>query len=172
MLTEEGSHGDRVVFDPSDFDDARIGPAAWGLARFCVSLFLTADYCRDILEGRSTPSSGVDLAGLAAPRRSGSGQLSQSLLKAKQKACEAIVDKPQRRMKVLSQFTGSMPWAPYTIRRQGARRRRGLPLPEFARPGRGDFRRPPALPASAKPLTAARARISRRSDRRHQTIRE
>ncbi|WP_026377171.1 DUF2252 family protein [Aestuariibacter salexigens] len=46
FLTEEGSHGDSVIFSPNDFDDACIGNPGWDLMRFCVSLILCADYCQ------------------------------------------------------------------------------------------------------------------------------
>lgn len=51
FLTEEGSHGDRVIFSPNDFDDACIGRAHWDLLRFSTSLFLCADHCRGVAQG-------------------------------------------------------------------------------------------------------------------------
>lgn len=51
FLTEEGSHGDNVIFSPNDFDDACIAPADWDLLRFCVSLILCADHCRGVKAG-------------------------------------------------------------------------------------------------------------------------
>lgn len=44
FFTEEGSHGDRVIFSVNDFDDACIGFAHWDLARFLVSLELCRDH--------------------------------------------------------------------------------------------------------------------------------
>jgi hypothetical protein len=52
FLTEEGSHGDRVIFAANDFDDACHGHAAWDLARFGLSLLLCAEHCRGQVEGR------------------------------------------------------------------------------------------------------------------------
>ena len=46
FLTEEGSHGDQVIFSPNDFDDACIGHAVWDLSRFITSLFLTKKHCQ------------------------------------------------------------------------------------------------------------------------------
>ena len=40
FLTEEGSHGDAVVFCPNDYDDACMGHAVWDLARYIASLVL------------------------------------------------------------------------------------------------------------------------------------
>ena len=52
FVTEQGSPGDRVVFCPNDYDDACIGHAVWDLARYLVSLALTAEYCRGLVQGR------------------------------------------------------------------------------------------------------------------------
>lgn len=51
FFTEEGSHGDKVVFAPNDFDDACIGHASWDIARFIVSLILAQLYCQKIVNG-------------------------------------------------------------------------------------------------------------------------
>ncbi|MER2490477.1 DUF2252 family protein [Catenovulum sediminis] len=40
LLSEEGSHGDTVIFAPNDFDDACMGHAAWDLMRCLVSIHL------------------------------------------------------------------------------------------------------------------------------------
>nr|WP_269783513.1 DUF2252 family protein [Marinibactrum halimedae] len=44
FITEEGSHGDRVIFAPNDFDDACIGRPVWDVFRFLVSMVLAAGY--------------------------------------------------------------------------------------------------------------------------------
>jgi len=46
FFTEEGSHGDRVIFAANDFDDACIGRMEWDLLRLCVSIVLSAEHCR------------------------------------------------------------------------------------------------------------------------------
>lgn len=51
FLTEEGSHGDRVIFSPNDFDDACLGRMHWDLLRFSTSLYLCADHCRGMVKG-------------------------------------------------------------------------------------------------------------------------
>lgn len=51
FLTEEGSHGDNVIFAPNDFDDACIAPAVWDVARFAVSLFLATSYGQQVVLG-------------------------------------------------------------------------------------------------------------------------
>ncbi|OHU85390.1 MULTISPECIES: DUF2252 family protein [Pseudoalteromonas] len=40
FISEEGSHGDTIIFTPNDFDDACVGHATWDLFRFITSLFL------------------------------------------------------------------------------------------------------------------------------------
>ena len=55
FMTEEGSHGDDVVFAPNDFDDACIGHAAWDLLRYCSSLFLASDFVAGVNQGRYPP---------------------------------------------------------------------------------------------------------------------
>ena len=40
FMTEEGSHGDTIIFAPNDFDDACVGHAVWDIVRFMVSLEL------------------------------------------------------------------------------------------------------------------------------------
>jgi hypothetical protein len=52
FLTEEGSHGDQVIFSPNDFDDACIGHAAWDWLRFAASLFLCVEHCQGIAAGK------------------------------------------------------------------------------------------------------------------------
>lgn len=41
FLSEEGAHGETLIFAPNDFDDACIGHAVWDILRFLVSLDLT-----------------------------------------------------------------------------------------------------------------------------------
>lgn len=51
FLTEEGSHGDNVIFAPNDFDDACIGPAIWDVARYAISMLLAASYGQKVVTG-------------------------------------------------------------------------------------------------------------------------
>lgn len=103
FLTEEGSHGDQVIFSPNDFDDACIGHAAWDLARFSTSLLLCADYCQGISQGRyegesknlGKPAISQDLAQQAIALF-----LAQYL-----QVCRASIDAPESRMKVLNLFS-------------------------------------------------------------------
>lgn len=52
FLTEEGSHGDTVIFAPNDFDDACIGYAHWDLLRYLTSLHLVFDHCAGLYQGK------------------------------------------------------------------------------------------------------------------------
>ncbi|PCK01294.1 MAG: hypothetical protein COA42_23275 [Alteromonadaceae bacterium] len=51
FITEGGSHGDKVIFCPNDYDDACIGHAAWDIVRFCVSLILVAEHGQGMVRG-------------------------------------------------------------------------------------------------------------------------
>nr|WP_256504493.1 DUF2252 family protein [Gilvimarinus xylanilyticus] len=55
FFTEEGSHGEQIIFGPNDFDDACIGNPAWDLVRFLASIELCRDYCQGLLEGLYPP---------------------------------------------------------------------------------------------------------------------
>lgn len=55
FFSEEGSHGEDVIFAPNDFDDACVGHAGWDLLRFGTSLLLCTDHCQGIVEGRYQP---------------------------------------------------------------------------------------------------------------------
>ena len=52
FLTEEGSHGDTVIFSPNDFDDACVGKAQWDILRYLVSLQLAQLHCSGIVQGK------------------------------------------------------------------------------------------------------------------------
>ncbi|WP_233243709.1 DUF2252 family protein [Bacterioplanes sanyensis] len=51
FFSEQGSHGDCIVFAPNDFDDACYGHAGWDLLRYATSLVLAADHCQGVLSG-------------------------------------------------------------------------------------------------------------------------
>ncbi|MBU2977117.1 DUF2252 domain-containing protein [Alteromonas sp. C1M14] len=52
FMTEEGSHGDEVIFAPNDYDDACVGHAGWDILRFMVSVMLAKDHCQGIKSGK------------------------------------------------------------------------------------------------------------------------
>lgn len=51
FLTEEGSHGDTVIFSPNDFDDACVGRAHWDIVRLLTSFTLSQIHCEGIVSG-------------------------------------------------------------------------------------------------------------------------
>jgi uncharacterized protein (DUF2252 family) len=104
FITEQGSHGDRVVFCPNDFDDACIGPAVWDLTRFLVSIALTADYCRGVLSGDYVSEELEDSAGLEAPSHSDAENAAREFLDAYRKTCRQSVRDADRHMDALHDF--------------------------------------------------------------------
>ncbi len=52
FLTEEGSHGDTVIFSPNDFDDACVGQAQWDVLRYLTSLHLARAHCAGVIKGK------------------------------------------------------------------------------------------------------------------------
>jgi uncharacterized protein (DUF2252 family) len=104
FVTELGSHGDRVVFCPNDYDDACIGPAVWDLARYLVSLTLTAEYCRGILQGRYSGEELDATEGLEAPSPGDAAKAGTAFLAAYRQTCEACVRDPEHRLFALDDF--------------------------------------------------------------------
>lgn len=92
FLTEEGSHGDTVIFAPNDFDDACVGHAHWDLIRYLTSLNLVFDHCNGIADTRYI----VDDAPIDKPviRQTQVELAQQSFLSSYQTACDVIVDSP------------------------------------------------------------------------------
>ena len=60
LFSEEGSHGEDIIFAPNDFDDACVGHAGWDLLRYGVSLILAADHCHGVQDGRYIPDAPLD----------------------------------------------------------------------------------------------------------------
>lgn len=104
FVTEQGSHGDRVVFCPNDYDDACVGPAVWDLARYLVSLALTAEYCRGLVEGRYFEDGLDGTEGLSAPSAGDAEQAGRAFLAAYRRTCIACVRDPGRRLDALDRF--------------------------------------------------------------------
>lgn len=104
FLTEEGSHGDRVIFCPNDYDDACFGPAVWDLARFLVSLLLAAEYGRGVLAGAYTSDEIEDPAGLKAPSAEEALEAAAAFLRVYRETCEACVEDPDRYEGALTDF--------------------------------------------------------------------
>ena len=104
FLTEQGSHGDQVVFCPNDYDDACVGPAVWDLARFLVSLPLAVNYTRELLERIYAANESDSLASLRAPSLDAIEKAGQAFLKAYSKACQRVMCDPEYRLAALDQI--------------------------------------------------------------------
>ncbi len=96
FITEQGSHGERVVFCPNDFDDACIGPAAWDLARYVVSLLLAAEYCRGVVS-ETYRSEEIDRPkGLKAASADQAVRAGRAFLDAYRRTCKHCVEDADR----------------------------------------------------------------------------
>jgi len=104
FLTEEGTHGDRVVWALNDFDDACGGHAIWDILRYGVSLFLVGDLCRGILDGRYAAEDVEPESGMTAPDDDACGEAMAAFLKAYAKTCKAMAKDPDRRDDALDAF--------------------------------------------------------------------
>ncbi|MCK5932848.1 MAG: DUF2252 family protein [Fulvimarina manganoxydans] len=104
FVTEKGSGGGLIVFAPNDFDDACLGHAGWDLCRYVVSLFLAVDYAHGILDGRYISEEIEDSSGLVAPNEAESRDAAAAFVASYRDALQAIIDEPQRRRTVLSDF--------------------------------------------------------------------
>lgn len=60
FFTEEGSHGDEVIFAINDFDDACIGHAWWDVQRYAVALLLCAEHGRGVVSGEYPSDAVID----------------------------------------------------------------------------------------------------------------
>ncbi len=102
--TEEGSHGDRVIFSPNDFDDACIGHAVWDLLRFAASLYLAADYLRGVSDGRYQREEDVDLMARDIPDERMARRAGMRFLDSYVDACDDLVDEREPHHQVLDAF--------------------------------------------------------------------
>ncbi|ARU54580.1 hypothetical protein OLMES_0476 [Oleiphilus messinensis] len=104
FFTEEGAHGDTVIFAPNDFDDACVGHAVWDLLRFAVSMLLGADYGRGVLAGSyATEADCADFQSKGISRQAASDGV-LAFLRAYEKTCEKIAAKPEKRMRAIEKI--------------------------------------------------------------------
>jgi uncharacterized protein (DUF2252 family) len=104
FITEDGAHGDWVIFCPNDYDDACIGPAAWDLARFLVSLVLTTDHCRGVLTGEYASEPIRDPAAMSAPSGAEADRATTAFLDAYRRTCHACVRDRRQHLSALAGF--------------------------------------------------------------------
>lgn len=161
FLTEEGSHGDTVVFCPNDYDDACMGHAVWDLARYIASLVLAADFCRGVLDGRYASDEADDSADLKAATDEDAREAGRAFLDAYIQTCREGVDDPSRRDSALTKFPKGhvlrKPWKKAKRRRAGGRdftAKSTLAKEVEIRDGRPRFRDRPGRLADLAPARA------------------
>jgi len=114
FLSEEGAHGESVIFAPNDFDDACIGHAVWDLARFCTSLGLNVDFAEGVLAGRYSLDAPIENGDGLAVSRKQSAKAMRAFLQSYLQTCQACADDPEQRNQVLDRFKkGHILNAPY-----------------------------------------------------------
>lgn len=104
FFTEDGSYGERVIFAPNDFDDACIGPAAWDLSRFAVSLLLAADYCRGLKNGHYVSEDSPDLQALKVASPAEAEQAVRSFFQAYLQCCSNVAADAEFRFSTQDDF--------------------------------------------------------------------
>lgn len=104
FLTEEGSHGDRVIFCPNDYDDAAGGHGAWDLLRFSTSLLLAAEYARGVRSGTYETEEEVPEEG-SAPTAEDAEAAIHAFLGSYARTCASIVEDPDERERVVAGFS-------------------------------------------------------------------
>jgi len=103
FLTEEGSHGDDLVWALNDFDDACVGHAAWDLLRFATSLFLVTDTCQGFKK-RRYPNDLPAEKKQYAPTKKGAQAAVLRFLEAYSHSCDEMIGDPDRRNQKLESF--------------------------------------------------------------------
>ena len=104
FITEEGSHGDSVIFSLNDFDDACIGHAGWDLLRFAASVHLAADYLQGVAAGRYRPAKAVDFAGLAVPDTAAVERANRQFFASYIATCDALASSARGGDEVIDTF--------------------------------------------------------------------
>lgn len=104
FLTEQGSHGDDVIFCPNDYDDACIGLASWDLARYCTSLFLAADYADGVIHDDYDSDELNSVKGLKATSQKDAKAAASAFLKSYRKTLCHIIKDPDIRGQAVSDF--------------------------------------------------------------------
>ena len=104
FFTEEGAHGDTVIFAPNDFDDACIGPAAWDLLRFGVSLCLAADFGQGLVDSTYSSAEINDIAGWSAVTDDEAVAAVSVFFAAYRKTCFETTKNPELRRTALAKF--------------------------------------------------------------------
>lgn len=104
FFSEEGSHGDSIIFAPNDFDDACIGNACWDLLRYLLSLHLTVDYCQKIHSGELESEENLVVEDLIVAMEHHLQDAQQGFLNEYVDTCQELISNPKARRKVVSKF--------------------------------------------------------------------
>lgn len=102
FLSEEGSHGDSIIFCPNDFDDACIGHAVWDLLRFSVSLALAIDYAQGVQQGLYDTEADITDKPVVSPAEI--RPAIEAFLEAYIDICQEGLNEPQSRLFAISGF--------------------------------------------------------------------
>ena len=104
FFTEEGSHGEDVIWAPNDFDDAAVGHAAFDLLRFAVSVHLAADLCQGIAAGRYADEDVAPGEGQSAPTAKDANRAVAAFLAQYRETCVALASDPNELDRALNAF--------------------------------------------------------------------
>lgn len=104
FFTEEGSHGETVIFAPNDFDDACIGHSIWDILRFLTSLYLSAEYCQGLLKGCYQGEVDYSDSGLQAPTQGDTHIAVSAFIRSYIDTCDQLVQDATAREQVLTGF--------------------------------------------------------------------
>ncbi len=104
FITEEGSHGDEVIFSLNDFDDACIGHAAWDLLRFSTSLYLAADYLHGVNNGLYQQEKNISYADYIIPDDEVVRRAVDVFLKSYIATCDVLVTTHRGHYRVINEF--------------------------------------------------------------------
>ncbi|TQV85628.1 DUF2252 domain-containing protein [Exilibacterium tricleocarpae] len=116
FITEEGSHGDSVIFSLNDFDDACIGHAVWDMLRFAASMHLAADYLQGVKSGRYRAAKAMDPAAQAAPDDALVIRANGAFLECYIATCDALGSAGQGHRQVIDEFAAGHVLQPLWIK--------------------------------------------------------
>lgn len=105
FFTEEGSHGDRVVFSANDFDDACFGDPVWDILRFLVSLELSIEHCKMVSTGKIHGDN--KYLGLPSVNAHGIREAEKNFVSAYIATCSEVIADKKRVNKAIIDFGGS-----------------------------------------------------------------
>ncbi|XOV79822.1 MAG: DUF2252 family protein [Aestuariibacter sp.] len=107
FLTEEGSHGDNIIFSPNDFDDACIGHSLWDILRFTTSLVLTQGLGVGIAQGIYAAEKFNSVEGLHPTTEQQLSNAIRHFIDAYVSCCDALIQGTLHRDAVVTNFKKS-----------------------------------------------------------------